>query len=120
MMPPPPLTIGLEIVSVTVPVPPPPPLPLKVAPHVFGAFIVVVPLGAQSPVHPANVYPAAGWAVMTGYRVGFLGAGVIALLGALSSFLVPAARTDYRPSSGVVAQASRQSQRGNDHHYHER
>ena len=63
---------------------------------------------------------AAGWAVMTGYRVGFLGAGVITLLGALSSFLVPAARTDYRPSSGVVAQASRQSQRGNDHHYHER
>jgi hypothetical protein len=26
---------------------------------------------------------------MTGYRVGFLGAGVIALLGALSSLLIP-------------------------------
>jgi EmrB/QacA subfamily drug resistance transporter len=33
---------------------------------------------------------AAGWPLMTGYRVGFLGAGVIALLGALSSFLIPA------------------------------
>jgi MFS family permease len=35
-----------------------------------------------------------GWAVMSGYRVGFVGAGVIALLGALSSFLIPA-----RPAS---------------------
>jgi hypothetical protein len=34
--------------------------------------------------------PAAGWAAMAGYRVGFLGAGAIALLGGLSSFLIPA------------------------------
>ena len=33
---------------------------------------------------------ATGWAAMTGYRVGFLGAGVIALLGAFSSLLIPA------------------------------
>jgi MFS family permease len=33
---------------------------------------------------------AIGWAVMTGYRIGFLGACAIALGGALSSFLIPA------------------------------
>jgi MFS family permease len=33
---------------------------------------------------------ATGWAVMTGYRIGFLGACAIALGGALSSFLIPA------------------------------
>ena len=33
---------------------------------------------------------ATGWAVMTGYRIGFLGACTIALGGALSSFLIPA------------------------------
>jgi EmrB/QacA subfamily drug resistance transporter len=32
---------------------------------------------------------ATDWGAMTGYRVGFLGAGVIALLGALSSLLIP-------------------------------
>ena len=62
-----------------------------------------------------------GWALMTGYRVGFLGAGVIALAGALSSFLVPAAaRTDYLAEVRGSSQSSRQSKRGNDHHYRAR
>ena len=41
-----------------------------------------------------------GWAVLTGYRIGFVGAGVIALLGALSSFLIPAhPASDRKPAS---------------------
>ncbi len=41
---------------------------------------------------------ATDWAAMTGYRVGFLGAGVIALLGALSSLLIPARPADRKPA----------------------
>jgi MFS family permease len=43
---------------------------------------------------------AAAWpSLMTGYRIGFLGACVIALAGAFSSFLVPASpATDRRPT----------------------
>jgi len=44
---------------------------------------------------------ATGWAVMTGYRVGFVGAGVIALLGALSSFLIPGRPTSARKPTPV-------------------
>jgi hypothetical protein len=41
----------------------------------------------------------AGPAVMTGYRIGFLGAGATALAGALSSLLVPGRPTsDRRPA----------------------
>jgi hypothetical protein len=39
---------------------------------------------------------ASGWAVMTGYRVGFVGAGVVASMGALSSFLIPARQATHR------------------------
>jgi MFS family permease len=39
---------------------------------------------------------ASGWAVMTGYRVGFVGAGVVASMGALSSFLIPARQAAHR------------------------
>ena len=49
---------------------------------------------------------------MTGYRVGFLGAGVIALLGALSSFLIPVARTDYLAELSGSSQASRSHREG--------
>jgi EmrB/QacA subfamily drug resistance transporter len=44
---------------------------------------------------------ATGWAVMTGYRLGFVGAGVIALAGALSSLLVPARPASDRKGSKV-------------------
>jgi MFS family permease len=59
---------------------------------------------------------------MTGYRVGFAGAGAIALAGALASFLVPPTRSVITASSsGVVSHASPSSQlRGNDHHDHPR
>jgi MFS family permease len=44
---------------------------------------------------------ATGWADMTGYRVGFVGAGVIALLGALSSCLIPAHPASERKTAPV-------------------
>jgi hypothetical protein len=37
-----------------------------------------------------TVATATGWAVMTGYRIGFQGSCAIALGGALSSLLIPA------------------------------
>ena len=62
---------------------------------------------------------AAAGPAMSGYRIGFLGAGVIALSGALSSFLIPAVRTDYLDEGADRSHPSRQSQSGN-HHYHAR
>ena len=73
---------------------------------------------------------ATGWAVMTGYRVGFLAAGVVALMGALSSFLIPPRTAPDRKRSnvptvitcsspGVVAR-KHGSHEGNDHHDHAR
>ena len=62
---------------------------------------------------------AAGPAVMTGYRIGFIGACAIALGGALSSFLVPARPAGRKsesvitcPSSGVVATQAKGSHEG--------
>ena len=49
----------------------------------------------------------AGPAVMTGYRIGFLGAGAIALAGALSSLLVPGRPTsDRRPARSTEEDAA--------------
>jgi EmrB/QacA subfamily drug resistance transporter len=62
---------------------------------------------------------AAGPAVMTGYRIGFIGACAIALGGALSSFLVPVRPAGRKsesvitcPSSGVVATQAKGSHEG--------
>ena len=75
---------------------------------------------------------ATGWAVMTGYRIGFLGACTIALGGALSSFLMPdqgaAVKSchgqlpaDYLPKvGGSKRRKQRTSLKGNDHHDHAR
>jgi MFS family permease len=71
---------------------------------------------------------AADPAVMTGYRIGFLGACAIALAGALSSLLVPVRPASDRKeskvpivitcsSSGVVA-PKQTVMKGNDHHDH--
>jgi EmrB/QacA subfamily drug resistance transporter len=65
---------------------------------------------------------ATGWAVMTGYRVGFLAAGVVALMGALSSFLIPARTASDRKGSKVptVITCSRSGVVARKHGSHER
>ena len=61
---------------------------------------------------------AVGLDTMAGYRTGFVGAGAIAVAGAIGSLLVPPVRSLITcSSSGVVTDASKQDGlKGNDHH----
>ena len=112
--------------------PRPRPEPMPLTPALRGVASGLLNSAAQ--VGVALLVPlgtTAGWAVMTGYRIGFLGACTIALVGALSSFLMPARphqsnpamalTADYLPQvGGSKRRRQRTSLKGNDHHDHAR